>query len=240
MSKMGESGMVHILLLAAAVGLVVFLVISSSASFKDNLFATLYPKPISQAASRPTPEPTVSPKPTSSPTPSPTPSVVPTKMVFVTSSTYSGNLGGLSGADSKCQSKANAAGLKGTWKAWLSDDTTSASSRLTHFNGPYVRKDGLVVATSWRDLTDGTLQNPIRIDELGGDMYNYTTAAWTGTSTSGNIIKPNCNNWTNNSSSYDIQGVYGGISSTKSYWTVSAESTSICSNNNVALYCFEQ
>jgi len=35
--------------------------------------------------------------------------------VFVTSETYDGNLGGIAGADSKCQALADAAGLDGIW-----------------------------------------------------------------------------------------------------------------------------
>ena len=52
--------------------------------------------------------------------------------VFVTSTTYTGNLGGLSGADSKCQARATAANLSGVWKAWLSTGDLAASSRITH------------------------------------------------------------------------------------------------------------
>src|SRR5207248_2675590 len=44
------------------------------------------------------------------------------KRVFVTSVMYDGNLGGLAGADAKCQARATAASLSGTYKAWLSDD----------------------------------------------------------------------------------------------------------------------
>lgn len=50
MPHLGEKGVAHILLLAAAVGFIVFVLISSSASFKDDLFATLFPKPPSFAA----------------------------------------------------------------------------------------------------------------------------------------------------------------------------------------------
>lgn len=182
-----------------------------------------------------TPVPAVTPSPTSTPTP--LPSGTSTKRVFVTSTLNSGNLGGLAGADSKCQDRANAAGLGGTWKAWLSDSTTSASSRLNHFNGPYVRVDGVAVANDWTDLTDGTLQNPIRINEFKNDQYNMINAAWTGTQTSGATLTPNCSNWTDGTSG--VQGILGGISSTISYWTVGASSTSICSNT-IALYCFEQ
>jgi hypothetical protein len=61
--------------------------------------------------------------------------------VFVTSTIYMGYLGGLDGADAKCQSVANAAQLGGTFKAWLRDDTTAARDRLNHATGPYVLVD---------------------------------------------------------------------------------------------------
>src|ERR1051326_3970478 len=40
--------------------------------------------------------------------------------VFVSSTTYDGNLGGFDGAAAKCQAVATAAGLGGTWAAWIS------------------------------------------------------------------------------------------------------------------------
>jgi hypothetical protein len=43
----------------------------------------------------------------------------------------------LSGADAKCQSEANTAGLSGTYKAWLSSTTTNAANRLNHATVPY-------------------------------------------------------------------------------------------------------
>ena len=72
---------------------------------------------------------------------SPTP-----KRVFVTSSTFDGNLGGLAGADVKCQGAATTAGLPGTFRAWLSDSTTSASARLTHSALPYALVNDVQVA----------------------------------------------------------------------------------------------
>jgi hypothetical protein len=50
--------------------------------------------------------------------------------IFVTQTQYSPVLGGLSGADSKCQQSAEDAGLGGFWKSWISSDTVSAASRL--------------------------------------------------------------------------------------------------------------
>jgi cysteine-rich repeat protein len=46
---------------------------------------------------------------------------VPRRTVFVTSKVYNGNLMGLSGADAKCQERADTAMLGGQFKAWLSD-----------------------------------------------------------------------------------------------------------------------
>lgn len=86
MKKSTQSGIAHIgLLLIAAVGLISYLVISSSASFKNQLFASLYPKNFSFAQGVGTTDPNgfTSPEPTgigstapdssSSPTPTSTP-----------------------------------------------------------------------------------------------------------------------------------------------------------------------
>lgn len=45
-----QKGFAHILILIAAIGLVAFLLVSSTAYFKDNLFAKLYPKQSSFAS----------------------------------------------------------------------------------------------------------------------------------------------------------------------------------------------
>lgn len=45
-----EQGVTHILVLLAALGLIAFIMISSTASFKDSLFSKLFPKPFSEAS----------------------------------------------------------------------------------------------------------------------------------------------------------------------------------------------
>jgi hypothetical protein len=90
------------------------------------------------------------------------------KVVFVTSTVYSGNLGGLAGADALCMAQAAVGNLPGTFKAWLSTTTVNAESRLTHSAGPYVLQDGTtVVANNWADLTNGDLDHAIDQDENG-------------------------------------------------------------------------
>lgn len=64
-----QKGAVPVLILIAALGLVAFLVVSSSASFKDKLFAQLFPKRSSYALSEPISGPI-------SPSPTPTPDTV--------------------------------------------------------------------------------------------------------------------------------------------------------------------
>ena len=89
-------------------------------------------------------------------------------IVFISSETYKGfSLGGLYGADQRCQSLAAKAGLENplTFKAWLSTPEMSAADRLLHSRGRYVLVNGLVVAQDWDALTSGALDNPIMVDE---------------------------------------------------------------------------
>ncbi|MEZ4248105.1 MAG: hypothetical protein R3B99_07695 [Polyangiales bacterium] len=59
------------------------------------------------------------------------------KRLFVTNQFFTANFGSLAGADMRCQAAATAAGLPGTFKAWLSDSETSMASRSTHASVPY-------------------------------------------------------------------------------------------------------
>lgn len=141
------------------------------------------------------------------------------KTVFVTSTRHTGNLGGVTGADSICQARANSAGLAGTFKAWLSGGSSSSApaSRFTYSSVPYVRTDGVQVAADWADLTDGAIDAPINVDENGNTpsggnfVWSYTRingtkglfdnpsyacygsdchcANWTTTQTQGNPIQ---------------------------------------------------
>jgi hypothetical protein len=64
-----------------------------------------------------------------------TPAPSPNMSFFVTSSNpKGGNLGGLAGADTVCQTLARAVGNTKTWRAYLSTSTVDAKSRIG--NGP--------------------------------------------------------------------------------------------------------
>ena len=163
----------------------------------------------------------------------PLPTVASTdKKAFVTSTTYTGNLGGLAGADTLCQTRAGAAGLANAskFKAWLSDATYDAVTRLSS-NGPWSRIDGFRIANNKTDLTDGTLFNSISQDDQG----NYTNAyVWTGTNANGTKAATTCNNWADGTAGQSGLFGFGGLAN--SYWT--NYSATQCSNA-YQLYCFE-
>lgn len=162
-----------------------------------------------------------------------------TNTVFVTSAVYNGDLGGLAGADARCQALADAAGLTGTYKAWLSDTTGSPSTRFTHSANPYVRVDGVIVADNWTDLTDGGLDASISINESGG--LPGWTAAWTNTTTTGTLADPSaqCADWSTSGVADPSQlGKYGLVTRADFLWT-QYPSQMWCNDMNV-IYCFEQ
>ena len=155
-------------------------------------------------------------------------------IVFTTSTTYNGNLPGVFGGDAKCQARAQAAGLEGNFKAWLSGSSgESAGARLFHSPFPYVRVDGAKVADNWVDLTDGTLDDSFGVDEFGNPVGGE---AWTGTDGSSFPVAARCNDWF--SASGDVLGAVGNPSATNSFW--SYKSTQDCDRTDVRLYCIQQ
>ncbi len=155
--------------------------------------------------------------------------------VFVTSGTYSGDLvseaqsqfvncvgvsTGPEAADCICQQLADAAGMFGSWKAWICDDTEDADSRLQHHTDAYVKNDGFstVVANNWTGLASSDHLSTWDYDELG----NYVGAGfvWTNCDASGHMVHTtrDCQNWTSGSSSYE--GTIGDVTrTTGGMWT---------------------
>ncbi len=125
--------------------------------------------------------------------------------IFITSQDYTGDLGGLAGADAKCQALAMAAQLPGTYFAWLGGPLAPAD-RMFHAPTPYLRTDGALVAKDWADLTDGMLSAPIDKDEQGANKMpppgNCGNAAPVYSNVSGNgtitDAKTSCSDWTMN------------------------------------------
>lgn len=166
------------------------------------------------------------------------PPTFPAKGVFVTRGTYSGALtsvmglsDGLAAGDAICQQRAKAAGLPGTWVAWLSSSAHDAIDRIT-------------AAGPWRlvGTTDVAFENRSQLyaeplvrldrDERGERLTTSIDAmVWTGTRAGGNRHDYTCNDW----SAVTGNGVYGRgaltFDWTESYWTY-------C-QNQLHLLCFE-
>ena len=167
------------------------------------------------------------------------------RTVFVTESVHTGDLGGIEGADAICQAEADAAGLAGTFLAWLSDSTESPSTRFVHYNAmleplyPYQLVDGTLVANGWTDLTDGTVNHMIYVTATGTPP-NGLLLAWTNTTPSGQpfnvLLDPvldSCSGWTDSRRS----GWGGLLKEDDANWTIAGPAN--C-DAEAHLYCFQQ
>ncbi len=159
------------------------------------------------------------------------------RVVFVTSTMVSGNLGGVAGADAKCQALADVSSnsrVKGrTFLAWVSTAATSPAARFVHGTKAYLRVDGAVVADTWNELLSGALRSGIALDENGKARDGQ---AWTGTrSDNGQLSTSSCTDWT--SSSLIAKGVTGNVGGNGNGWSSSTETVCV---NAAQLYCFEK
>ena len=120
------------------------------------------------------------------------------RVAFMSSATFSGNLGGLDGADLKCRNLAKAAGLPAweTYRAWLSDGEIGPLDRFKLSPAKaYGLPNGVRLAD---DLGDLVLNGPgegIRVDELGEPVA--PALVWTNTSVVGSPYSAtdHCNHW---------------------------------------------
>lgn len=119
-------------------------------------------------------------------------------VVFVTTATSMGTfgngaLGALGTADQVCAGEAAAAGLPGTFVAWITAGSTTAASRLAGSRG-WIRPDGVPVADDVAGLTSGQVYNPISLTADGTLVNDYV---WTGTTAAGALgTFGNCGDWT--------------------------------------------
>jgi len=167
------------------------------------------------------------------------------KTVFITSTTYDGGFNGsngTAGADAACAARASAASLSGTFLSWtaVTTGTDDPATRFFHSFAPYKDVSGTTIATSWSNLTSGTLTAAISKNEsgvaVGANTHVYTNVSTAGQArTSGNNATRNCASWTNNTNG--DQGRYGLTGQTGTSWTDSTEEN--C-NTTDRLYCFQQ
>lgn len=187
--------------------------------------------------------------------------VKPTISFFITSDTGSGDLGGLTGADARCQRLAQAVGA-GTkkWAAYLSTSAgggqNAVNARDRIGTGPWYNYNSVMIADSVAGLHQATvnINKTTGLDETGktingfGDTPNQHDIL-TGSDANGMVSgTANCNNWTSSAANgvvamvghFDRQG--GGAAPTS--WNA-AHTTPGCSAANLVsvggagrLYCF--
>lgn len=130
--------------------------------------------------------------------------------IFVTSTKYNGNLGGLAGADMICNNSGTAGtlttGLNKTWKALLSmttgGTTINAKDRLVWTGPLYNVSNEMVVrdpaSWPWVATTAGATFNKNQNGGPPGDSYVWSASSIDGTA------KPNldCNGWVSETQSY--------------------------------------
>jgi len=174
------------------------------------------------------------------------------KRMFITSSTYTGNLGGVSGANSKCQTAANNASLGGTWKAFISDSTQKVRNiiqdRVYVVAKPTIifNNEQYYAVIAWwggdffyqdarqYEAKYGQVRRVLRT-EYGTLPQAISEYYWTGSNSGGFTVQSmNCNDWTSAESHF--RGVVGAP-----YYSGYAHIiwTNYTCNNTYRLLCFE-
>ncbi|MCT4640865.1 MAG: DUF1554 domain-containing protein [Bacteriovoracaceae bacterium] len=152
--------------------------------------------------------------------------------IFVTNSTYSGNLGGTAGADTKCQTDVNKPAGSSTYKALISSSTRSAkpvaSDWVLYASTEYRRPDGTVIGTT---QADRTFSSPMTNSWNGSGV-----TIWSGISLAWATNPQTCSNWTDGSGvAYGTTG--RGDYSDHQAWDYGA---SYFCNYNHYIVCVEQ
>ncbi len=158
------------------------------------------------------------------------------KRMFVTRSTYSGDLktfggadSGLSGGDNLCRIAAEAAELGGNWKAWLSSSSEQAIDRIKS-SGPWFLVDQRTKVFNNKTNMKTFPLAPLALDEFGRPIAGEF---WTGTMHPSRDLgwpseivaqRATCNDWTNR---LDGKGLVGSASVITEGWTHSSNQMSI-------------
>jgi len=153
--------------------------------------------------------------------------------LFVTSTTTTGDIGGLDGGETICQEAAASADLDGRWDAVLSVDGHPANQRI-EVAGPVVNTDGERFADGADDLWDFEHPNSIEYDQYGSAVDQSNV--WTGTTAPGGVGNKRCEDWTTDDSS--ILGIIGWTWKSNNAWVHAGGNPKPCSNA-YRLYCVD-
>ena len=157
------------------------------------------------------------------------------KRIFLTSTEFKGDFGGVTGADSLCNTAAQAATKGGQWTAWVSVTGMNAIDRISDVGPWYQEKNDSTLVLTFRNRANLVVSPLARlyVDEQGrGSAFDNTRYYWTGTQAGGAASSTTCTNWTSAGA-----GSSGLVGPGTSNW--SAGSPDSCSAS-WALVCIEQ
>jgi hypothetical protein len=176
---------------------------------------------------------------------------------FVTSDTSTtGNLGGLTGADARCQKLATAVGQGAkTWRAYLSAATPPTNAKDRIGPGPYFNSQGVMVAADKTALHARTGDSAVFITEKGGKVNGQWTGSpspvehdiLTGSQRDGTLLTgTTCGDWTATTGSSTVghsDGFGPGQATTGMYSFWNDAHSGMCANTAPGggagrLYCF--
>ena len=153
------------------------------------------------------------------------------KLIFVTESGFTGNLGGISGADAKCMADKQAMG-KGTFKAMISDGvnrtaTPQAKDWVLKPITPYSNTNGGLIGIT---TSDSVFSFDLTSIFGTNQSLMYGTYAWTGIS--GGWISSwfNCNQWT-------YGGSFDGNNSTQGLLGLNTSLTELSIDSGILSAC---
>lgn len=157
---------------------------------------------------------------------------LPSRRVFATAQRYNGNLGGVPGADAKCQAAADGANLGGEWRAWISTSAAQASLRF-EAGGAWVQVDGATVVFDGLAALSAGARAAVSLTETGAAA---TGPVWTGTDLEGRPSLVDCESWT--TTAPVVQATVGTATAAGAAWT--DRGAPISCTSSARLYCFEQ
>lgn len=136
--------------------------------------------------------------------------------MFFSAGAYTGNLGGRAGADEKCSNKLTDLEQSGNCSEMAAFLSVTTSDEIQDFPTNYTfnieksiyQTSGSKVGDNWADILDGSIDNGISI--IGENNF------WSGSTSSGALLEPICNGWTDSSSSFN--GTYGTDVLTSGSW----------------------
>lgn len=155
--------------------------------------------------------------------------------VFLTNAGYTGNLGGVAGADALCATSAANAGLERKYFAYISVSGNAARNRIVAEGPIYIyvsptdrRRVGTSLSTIW---ATGGLEFPMRYTEFY-QVMNVNVA--TGSTSAGASTGADCSSWTATGGAVSV----GSSNATGSAYT--GGTVAFCNSTSIHLYCINQ